>query len=592
MNDSFLPPENEFSNKRIIHSINDLNKIKVTFENEVKNTLFQIDSIVGQWKKRDLFEDENDPEELFNKEERALKEAFETFKESLEQSQVDSFLSESKKKPLSEKLKEMRATIEDYPKILEKKLIKRRAILLTNWYLHQIQELKKSLKQGNVSILETIFESSRIKKNIQLFRKTIDLIDKVMVNLEGLKDSTLYRAMTAKGKLLTIKEDLILIFTRYKQLLVDEYSHYLFIHPEEPKPTFFKKHFFPSKTKEQKVASLKETRKKILSKLGSHHLTHWSEISFALSIPEGILFTKKSLQTRISHRRLAKRNAESKNIEQIAQSLVNEGIVIRSQASLFLKELLQNNKEMMHFGELLKQGTHLADTGNHLKAKINAHQLELAKKLKALKFELFKQLQTPPLDFFAMATNCTEIIKSVLSGSFFSSFKSPLYQVGIGEGVVPNNPFQQKLLSNFTETQNQLKSLNEKITIIELLQNTNKEPLIEKFCQMEHSFILQERKRLKIVYRKQLLRYVNNLFLTLDGLLQHHDSLSKAHLPYLENSFFATEECLYPKPNLQILFNLHGNWEPIGIYLKLNKKDQKKFMKDPKPYLTRHFNHA
>lgn len=354
------------------------------------------------------FSDQGAVEEAFNEQERRITDAVRLFQETIAQTRVDETLSEDEALTLKEKLEEMHLFSEDLPKIVAKKVIKRRAILVTKWFWQQIGEIREALMTENSSSLDKCFASVHVRKNLRLFRQVIDEIDHCMGSTQGLKNNALYVAMIAKGKVLEIKEDLILSFTEYKRIISQEFPNYLKSHPE----------MHVKKAPPQDPA------------LKLHPLQMSKEQALSHSYPT--IF--KRIQLGIRYQRLTNRINESREVGIIGGSMHNEGLALRSQATNFLSKGSSDKEEITHFGELLKHGSHLIAIGTDLKEKAILVHDEISEELAALKNDPALQTSDFPIDLMELAKTSAEILQAIATESKVMPAPNEFHYVGIGMG--------------------------------------------------------------------------------------------------------------------------------------------------------------
>lgn len=177
----------------------DWGALKKKLENDLRSGLAKMDQLIES---QDF---DTELEETFDEEERLMARAISDFQEEILAQTTDP---------------EILLLVEELPLVWDKQIIKRRASLLAKWYRHQAAILREAAPWD----FERVFASEGMRKNMRLFHITLKELDHCSVNLHGLKNTALYQAMVAKGKILAVKEDLILAFTEYEELLANEYA--------------------------------------------------------------------------------------------------------------------------------------------------------------------------------------------------------------------------------------------------------------------------------------------------------------------------------------------------------------------------------
>jgi len=384
----------------------------------VKMQIDRIDNLLED-KEDERSWDQDEIERAFNEQERRITEAVRLFQESIAEAQIDDSIPPNKARTLKEKLEEMQLFSEELPKVVAKKVIKRRAMLVTKWFWQQIADIREALKTENLRALDKSFDSSHVRKNLHLFRQVVDELDHCIVSTRGLKDSVLYKAMISKGKVLETKEDLILAFTEYKRLIAKEYPQYLKFHPE---------------LATKAVPYEAEIPKKIKAFLEQNKNLNPLLLPTDYAIPIALTATYKMIQARIRRRRLHKRKEECIEIEGIGESMHNEGQALRTQGSKLLAIATEDKSDLIHYGELLKQGSHLITIGIELKEKAILVHEELVEELDEIKRTILNQTTELPIDISEIAKGAAEILQAITSGSTTMPAITEFHWVGIGNG--------------------------------------------------------------------------------------------------------------------------------------------------------------
>lgn len=250
----------------------DLMARRQKLEEEIQASLGRMDQLLTQPFDTEL-------EESFDEEERGIARLVADFQEVTESETDDP---------------ELLLSAKELPQIFDKLVIKRRAELLTRWYQHQTFQLR----EAGIRDLERVFVSNNMQKNIRLFHATLKKLDQCMVSTQGLQNTALYQAMVARGKILEVKEGLILAFTDYEEVLANEFAH-------------------------------------------MHTPSHLPE--------KDILFSQ--------------REKECQKLQKIGEALMAEGLALQRSAGELIHE------DTLHYGELFKQGNHLAEIGKKLQHK-------------------------------------------------------------------------------------------------------------------------------------------------------------------------------------------------------------------------------
>lgn len=218
-------------------------------------------------------------EENFDEEERVIARLVADFQETIQSETNDP---------------ELLLDAKELPKVFDKQIMKRRAQLLTRWYQHQTFLLREAAAED----VERILVSDGMRKNIRLFHTMLKKLDHCMVSTRGLQNTALYKAMVAKGKILEVKEELIVAFTDYEEVLANEY-------------------------------------------VKMHAQDHLSA----------------------RNRLFSQREKECHKLQKIGKALMAEGMALQQNAGELIHE------DIEHYGELFKQGNHLAEVGKELQHK-------------------------------------------------------------------------------------------------------------------------------------------------------------------------------------------------------------------------------
>jgi len=213
---------------RVIRSTKDLRKETEMFHQSVSKIMEQTDQKIDETPDLEEWHREGGSliSRAFHEEEDILRKALIDFDKTLGSCKIAEDLPSTERNELEAHMKDLQGLLDGVKELLAKKFTKARARLLTKYIWGEIAFLKEvslEVKKGQTDFIKTLkskFDPNRLKWLIEVYRQTMDELDELSTQHEEGDDFA--EMAIKKGRLLEVKEDLLLSFTEFKNLFSDK----------------------------------------------------------------------------------------------------------------------------------------------------------------------------------------------------------------------------------------------------------------------------------------------------------------------------------------------------------------------------------
>lgn len=542
---------------RIISSTQDLQKETEALYTSVMEVMQKADQKVEQKPDLDRLHEEGGSliGKAFHEEEGAIREALEHYELTLMCCKVADHLGKDEKIELEAHLKKLGGLLDGVKDFAAKKFTKSRARLLTKFIWEEIAFLKGlslDMVREDTSFLESLkqkFNPDQLKWYIEVYRQTMDELDEILAG--PFKGEDAAELSLKKGRILEVKEDLLLGFTELKHLFSDKINHYFLatqemrsledlrnqevldrirstLRPESStiervlEKTFTKKLISNPKMIGQVSLSLATTSHGI-GKTATRALGSTTGLlTSAFSLPASAFSIYKIGHSLWRHREASRDIQECQQIYNNAKLMINQGSVMRKNAQRVI-QIAPSTEEVALAKTTLEQGTRLMTVGSELREKADLNMRQLGNEKLRMQGQIFTFGTLTASQLALAAAGIGKMIQSLVSSLSTSGAVTALHWVGVagaGLGVFLGTVNLGVHIKGLHGDQKELRQLalgSEKLDAIKL--EGPMQDLLHDFKTVESHYHLRRYDELKISQRNHWISLASNSFMVVAGVL-------------------------------------------------------------------------
>ncbi len=619
-----------------VQRVSDLDEVRDQIDDHIQRKIVLLDTF-SQEKEGEDHTQENQTHliELESKISALLNE----FEQFISGCEICSSLKEIERKAAEDKLLDLKIHSSSIKKIFLRKLALANARVLIKLFWSEKREIQLPIDNSNRHKMELFFQEGQFSKRAQLLQKSLAAISNALESTRGLTGNHLYAAMIRKGELLEAKEELLTAFIEYKRTVAERYAEFKLnvAYPPLSSPILMKRleegmenlkgdPVFIEKISQIILSSRYSTPVSLLNdslslaqlqapdsdlSLTSRLSTASHSIALGFALPVSLLNGIKLIRDRARRRKLMANLEDSKEIQSLGDLMYREGVSVRDNTSKVLKEKIDDEGDLEKWGVLLKQANRMIVLGLELKETAFVTQHELEKEISTIKFSLFNQVISTPLQLSGIAANSLKLASECLNNSAVSTGLNVMHFIGIASGsigLVLGVAGVVKKAIQIHDVRKKLSDLDKRgVQLAELEKRYGADPLVKAFCDMEKTKLFDEKEELKIELRNCFIELFNSILLTIGGAIAltatilgtaATGGLSIAVLVIVSVSAAIIIAHWAKKKQWQIekkpidVNNLpigKGDITPIADYLKLQEPQTLGLEEEPKLLLQHHF---